>query len=193
MAAARNHGRTRHVHRHRPRPPPGRTRHRVVLGPGLGPGHPEPERLSLPVLAALCDIFECTPTDLIATRAENAAPRRTATGETAGSPMGSCRCGPSAPGSIPTVGRPCKLAEKVDTLLDDGTGRPNPQLEPLREAILAMPRHETVRTSALRQLVLQAPAPVIAQVLGFHSKTTTRVVAQAGGTWNRYASSNQKQ
>lgn len=47
-----------------------------------------PERLSLPVLAALCDIFECTPADLIVTRAENAAPRRTATGETAGSPDG---------------------------------------------------------------------------------------------------------
>ncbi|MEU8310731.1 helix-turn-helix transcriptional regulator [Actinomadura sp. NPDC048955] len=41
-----------------------------------------PERLSLPVLAALCDILNCTPSDLIATRAENAAPRRTATGET---------------------------------------------------------------------------------------------------------------
>lgn len=41
-----------------------------------------PERLSLPVLAALCDIFECSPAELIATRAENAAPRRTATGET---------------------------------------------------------------------------------------------------------------
>ena len=37
-----------------------------------------PERLSLPVLAALCDILDVTPTDLIATRAENAAPRRTA-------------------------------------------------------------------------------------------------------------------
>jgi hypothetical protein len=50
-----------------------------------------------------------------------------------------------------------------------------------------------VRTSALRQLVLQAPAPVIAQALGFHTKTTTRVVAQAGGTWNRYTFSNQTQ
>ena len=30
-----------------------------------------PERLSLPVLAALCDIFEVTPAQLIATRAEN--------------------------------------------------------------------------------------------------------------------------
>lgn len=41
------------------------------------------------------------------------------------------------------MGRPCKLAEKVDALLDDGTGRPNPQLEPLKEAILAMPRHRS--------------------------------------------------
>ncbi|WP_190318447.1 hypothetical protein [Nocardiopsis listeri] len=46
-----------------------------------------------------------------------------------------------------------------------------------------------MRTSALRQLVLQAPAPVIAQALGFHTKTTTRVVAEASGTWNRYAPS----
>jgi len=37
-----------------------------------------PERLSLPVLAALCDIFACTPAELIATRAENVAPRRAA-------------------------------------------------------------------------------------------------------------------
>lgn len=41
-----------------------------------------PERLSLPILAALCDIFDCTAADLIATKAENAAPRRTATGDT---------------------------------------------------------------------------------------------------------------
>ncbi|MGH3857393.1 MAG: helix-turn-helix domain-containing protein [Pseudonocardiaceae bacterium] len=40
-----------------------------------------PERLSLPVLAALCDIFECTPAELIATRADNAAPRKAAAGE----------------------------------------------------------------------------------------------------------------
>lgn len=32
-----------------------------------------PERLSLPVLAALCDILETTPADLITTRADNAA------------------------------------------------------------------------------------------------------------------------
>lgn len=37
-----------------------------------------PERLSLPVLAALCDILEVTPAELIATRAEAVAPRRTA-------------------------------------------------------------------------------------------------------------------
>jgi DNA-binding Xre family transcriptional regulator len=39
-----------------------------------------PERLSLPVLAALCDIFECTPAELIATRAENATLRKAASG-----------------------------------------------------------------------------------------------------------------
>jgi hypothetical protein len=36
-------------------------------------------RLSLPVLAALCDIFEVTPAELIVTRAENAPVRRSAT------------------------------------------------------------------------------------------------------------------
>jgi DNA-binding transcriptional regulator YbjK len=39
----------------------------------------------------------------------------------------------------------------------------------------------------LRQLVLQAPAPVIARVLGFHDVTTTRIAADAGGPWSRYA------
>lgn len=38
-----------------------------------------PERLSMPVLAALCDIFDCTPEKLIATKAENVTTRRTAT------------------------------------------------------------------------------------------------------------------
>jgi len=40
-----------------------------------------PERLSLPVLAALCDIFSCTPAELIATRAEDARVRKAATGD----------------------------------------------------------------------------------------------------------------
>jgi DNA-binding Xre family transcriptional regulator len=45
--------------------------HRLVTG--------TPERLSLPVLAALCDIFDVTPADLIATRAENIEVRKTGT------------------------------------------------------------------------------------------------------------------
>jgi DNA-binding Xre family transcriptional regulator len=40
-----------------------------------------PERLSLPVLAALCDIFACTPAELIATRAQDVRARKTATGD----------------------------------------------------------------------------------------------------------------
>jgi hypothetical protein len=45
----------------------------------------------------------------------------------------------------------------------------------------------TARTAALRQLVLQAPVPVVAQSLGFHQITTHRAVVEAGGTWSRYA------
>lgn len=45
--------------------------HRLVTG--------TPERLSMMVLAALCDILDTTPADLIHTAAENAAPRAAAT------------------------------------------------------------------------------------------------------------------
>ena len=43
------------------------------------------------------------------------------------------------------------------------------------------------RTAALRQLVLEMPAPVVADALGYHYTTTTRSAAQAGGVWSRYA------
>lgn len=42
------------------------------------------------------------------------------------------------------------------------------------------------RAADLRQLVLQAPAPVIADALGFHTKLA-RVWTDAGGTWKTYA------
>ncbi len=44
----------------------------------------------------------------------------------------------------------------------------------------------TARISALRQLVLHAPAPVIAEALGFHHATTQRERANAAGTWAHY-------
>jgi DNA-binding Xre family transcriptional regulator len=40
-----------------------------------------PERLSLQVLSAFCDILGCTPADLISTSAQNAGVRKTATGD----------------------------------------------------------------------------------------------------------------
>lgn len=51
--------------------------HRLVTG--------TPERLSLPVLAALCDLLDVTPAELIITRADNTAARTSAgaTGPTA--------------------------------------------------------------------------------------------------------------
>lgn len=46
----------------------------------------------------------------------------------------------------------------------------------------------TAPAAALRELVLQVPAPVAATALGFHHTTTQRQrAAAAGGTWNRYA------
>jgi hypothetical protein len=43
------------------------------------------------------------------------------------------------------------------------------------------------RTAAIRHLVLQAPAPVVARMLGYHDDTTAQLAAEAGGTWQRYA------
>jgi DNA-binding Xre family transcriptional regulator len=50
--------------------------HRLVTG--------VPERLSLPVLAALCDILNVTPADLIVTNAENVGPRKVVAGDRPG-------------------------------------------------------------------------------------------------------------
>ncbi|MER6417090.1 hypothetical protein [Streptomyces humidus] len=43
------------------------------------------------------------------------------------------------------------------------------------------------RTPAIRHLVLQAPAPVIARMLGYHNDTTAQLAAESGGTWRHYA------
>ncbi|XVQ07389.1 hypothetical protein ACQP1W_32925 [Spirillospora sp. CA-255316] len=47
---------------------------------------------------------------------------------------------------------------------------------------------QAARTAALRRLVLQAPAPVIARPLGLHDTTTARIAAEAGKAWIHYAS-----
>ncbi|MCI2421123.1 hypothetical protein MOQ72_27135 [Saccharopolyspora sp. K220] len=45
----------------------------------------------------------------------------------------------------------------------------------------------TGRTAALRQLVLQAPAPVVAKMLGYTLDHAARLATEAGGAWARYA------
>ena len=49
------------------------------------------------------------------------------------------------------------------------------------------------RVAALRQLVLQAPAPVVATALGFCYHTTHRHHSEAGGTWKTYAPGDHSQ
>ncbi|MCX5205704.1 hypothetical protein OG897_30155 [Streptomyces sp. NBC_00237] len=43
------------------------------------------------------------------------------------------------------------------------------------------------RGVAIRQQLLEMPAPVLADALGYHGKTTTRLRDETGGTWSRYA------
>jgi DNA-binding Xre family transcriptional regulator len=67
--------------------------HRLVSG--------TPERLSLHVLSALCDIFACSPADLITTTAQNTGVRKTATGDLPAAPA-AVKLRPDQPGSCPT-------------------------------------------------------------------------------------------
>ncbi|MFI0730606.1 hypothetical protein ACH4S9_16735 [Streptomyces sp. NPDC021225] len=43
------------------------------------------------------------------------------------------------------------------------------------------------RAAAIRHLVLQAPDPVVARMLGYNADTTARLAEEAGGTWRHYA------
>ena len=67
--------------------------HRLVSG--------TPERLSLQVLSALCDILSCTPADLVATTAENAGVRKTADGDVPAPPSGTAKLRPRAARILP--------------------------------------------------------------------------------------------
>jgi DNA-binding Xre family transcriptional regulator len=67
--------------------------HRLVSG--------TPERLSLQVLSALCDILSCTPADLVATTAENAGVRKTAGGDVPSPPSGAAKLRPRAARILP--------------------------------------------------------------------------------------------
>jgi site-specific recombinase XerD len=43
------------------------------------------------------------------------------------------------------------------------------------------------RGAAIRQHVLDLPAPIVATALGYHHVTTTRLAVEAGTTWSNYA------
>lgn len=48
------------------------------------------------------------------------------------------------------------------------------------------------RTAAIRQHVLDLPAPIVATALGYHHNTTTRHTAEAGTTWSNYTPGGRK-
>ncbi|MFI7058088.1 hypothetical protein ACIBLB_39060 [Streptosporangium canum] len=41
--------------------------------------------------------------------------------------------------------------------------------------------------AAIRQQLLEMPAPIVADAFGYHDKTTARLLNEGGGTWTRYA------
>ncbi|MDW6057493.1 hypothetical protein SAZ11_04725 [Streptomyces sp. FXJ1.4098] len=41
--------------------------------------------------------------------------------------------------------------------------------------------------AAIRQQLLELPAPIVADALGYHDKTTSRLLRETGGTWSEYA------
>ncbi|MFG2590400.1 hypothetical protein [Streptomyces sp. NPDC048438] len=43
------------------------------------------------------------------------------------------------------------------------------------------------RGAAIGQQLLEPPGPVVADALGYHDKTTSRLIRETGGTWSRYA------
>jgi hypothetical protein len=45
----------------------------------------------------------------------------------------------------------------------------------------------TGRTAAIRQRVLEMPAPVVADALSYHPLTAAKIASHAGATWSRYA------
>ncbi|MGH3709659.1 MAG: hypothetical protein ACRDRQ_16490 [Pseudonocardiaceae bacterium] len=45
----------------------------------------------------------------------------------------------------------------------------------------------SARTAAIRQHVLEMPAPVVADALSYHPVTTAKIATQIGVTWSRYA------
>lgn len=49
------------------------------------------------------------------------------------------------------------------------------------------------RAAAIQQHVLTMPAPMVADALGYHPVTTTKIATQAGATWSRYAPGDHSQ
>ena len=57
---------------------------------------------------------------------------------------------------------------------------PQPQINDRR-----IPAGSPPVAAIIRQQVLEMPAPVVADALGYHPVTTANLAAQAGNTWSR--------
>lgn len=56
----------------------------------------------------------------------------------------------------------------------------------LRTLLHGHPGAAAARGAAIRQQLLEMPAPVVADALSYNDKTTARLLREGGGGWNRY-------
>ncbi|MFC9817486.1 hypothetical protein ACFVJM_36180 [Streptomyces virginiae] len=85
------------------------------------------------------------------------------------------------PGKVADFLRTTELEPADRAAFDQGTTVPRGQAAPC--ASPPSPRQDLRDPSARPP----GPAPVIAKALGYHDKTVTRLITEAGGTWSRYA------
>lgn len=53
-------------------------------------------------------------------------------------------------------------------------------------------RLDAGRSRALREMLLQAPPPVVAGMLGYSSEKAEPIAAESGATWKHYASGSRR-
>ncbi|MFG3383349.1 hypothetical protein [Streptomyces sp. NPDC047999] len=192
--------RPQHFHRRRAHAAPGRAGHHAVRSQVHRLVSGTPERLCLPVLAALVLLYAQPVSRIVRLTIDDVTDDETTDTVQLGDP-------------------PSPLPEPVAVLmrayiqsrqhLPYASSRSSQWLfpgrqpgQPMNPVSLQVHLREIGvppqrgRTSAIRQLVLQAPAPVIVKALGYHDKvchqrqparTATRLGTEAGGTWSRYA------
>ena len=120
----------------------------------------KPERLSIKVLIALCDILDCTPADLIDPYAEPAARRKTAGEPPLRWRSSSRTCGRSGPASSTRNNAPACRGRASASPIPPGSRRVCAAASAIPAALITGRRGGSASTATCRPGCAPAPAPV---------------------------------